>query len=182
MRLRCTVAMIMFVSACGSSGEDSGAAEREQASFLELARQSESELVRQIVEDGIVSDIELEEAAIDLARCSESKGVDVAIEASQSEDGGFDFIVGGSASPEEQTDNEVAFEDCFDRLYNDLSAVYTLQNPISAGIQEQRNQSVTDCLNERGIPVEDWPASGEEIDPAVEAECFDAAVVAHPQE
>lgn len=166
------LSLMILIGACSPSSSenvDIVSAQDRIAVLVDRSQKTDSSaLVREILEDGQVDDAEYDRSVLSVVTCAEEQGVSVKVD----DDGhGVKFTIQYSDK------NHTVFMECNDRLYRDIGMVYSIQNSLPSDVIDRINKLVLECLNREGHTVEHWPNTTKEIDPIVEAICYDESVL-----
>jgi len=165
LRTLAAVFFVLFLSACSDSGGNAGSPNASGALFAGVTPTSRavepssvSDLAdaaavkRQILEDGSVSDSEMEQALLAVIGCVRRSGYGAELES-------FEAGAGHSYSVSASTKEGIAAaesqaERCSDIYLTDVESVYSLENGPSQEEIEARMKETIVCLVSRGFAVD----------------------------
>ncbi len=128
-----------------------------------------------VVADGQIEVAELWDLAADASECAVEAGAPP-IEADWTDKGFTRTQSFGTQISDAKVDRLLAASDiCWDDHVGIVEQMMFLDLAPSADEQLDVNRRVAACLAEAGVALDSWPVTDVAIDPALEAECVDAA-------
>lgn len=139
---------------------------------IETMLPSASAVQQEVLADGYVTLGEADKTAAEVVNCSAEQGVLVE---PLYVSGEINFQVHGGPIEEVAEEASNIFERCYEEQFFLVASMLAMQNSLSDDETKRINQLVLDCLAVKGVIVESWPDTEQEIDAATEAECFATA-------